>query len=149
MHHWVLAMTFISLCATVSIDKPETTASSSQTGRRVGRQGPKMWDQWSDWSGCSVTCGVGKLSRWRHCIAGGCSQGEKEQQLKTCTFPACLYEDGQPKIWDQWGKWSCCSASCGPGKVSRWRHCVAGGCAPGEKEAQIKQCYLSECDYPQ
>ncbi|XP_076646279.1 A disintegrin and metalloproteinase with thrombospondin motifs adt-1 [Halictus rubicundus] len=53
------------------------------------RFGPKIWDQWGSWSSCSVTCGIGKLSRWRHCIAGGCSIGEKKAQLKTCTLAAC------------------------------------------------------------
>lgn len=50
-----------------------------------------------------------------------------------------------PKVWDRWGKWSPCSVSCGAGKVTRWRHCIAGGCARGEKEAQIKTCILPEC----
>ena len=50
---------------------------------------PKIWDHWGNWSKCSITCGVGKLTRWRHCIGGSCDLGEKEAQLKTCTFAAC------------------------------------------------------------
>lgn len=56
---------------------------------RVNRQGPKIWDQWGNWSRCSVTCGIGKLTRWRHCIGGSCLLGEKKAQLKTCTLAAC------------------------------------------------------------
>ncbi|GJQ83694.1 hypothetical protein Trydic_g14400 [Trypoxylus dichotomus] len=52
-------------------------------------KGPKIWDQWSKWSACSVTCGIGKITRWRHCVSGGCAPGEKEAQIKTCTLPAC------------------------------------------------------------
>lgn len=52
-------------------------------------EGPKVWDQWGKWSSCTVSCGVGKLKRWRYCVTGGCSPGEKEAQFKTCTFPAC------------------------------------------------------------
>ncbi|KAL6258576.1 hypothetical protein P5V15_010530 [Pogonomyrmex californicus] len=50
---------------------------------------PKIWDQWGNWSTCSVTCGIGKIMRWRHCIGGRCSLGEKKAQLKTCTSAAC------------------------------------------------------------
>ncbi|KAK9679295.1 Thrombospondin type 1 domain [Popillia japonica] len=52
-------------------------------------KGPKIWDQWSKWSACSVTCGIGKITRWRHCVSGGCAPGEKEAQIKTCTLPSC------------------------------------------------------------
>ncbi|CAG9854089.1 unnamed protein product [Phyllotreta striolata] len=45
----------------------------------------KVWDHWGKWSTCSVSCGVGKMTRWRHCISSGCAQGEKEAQIKTCT----------------------------------------------------------------
>lgn len=50
---------------------------------------PKVWDHWSKWTSCSVTCGIGKITRWRHCVEGGCASGEKEAQIKTCTLPAC------------------------------------------------------------
>ncbi|KAF2880240.1 hypothetical protein ILUMI_25934 [Ignelater luminosus] len=53
------------------------------------RSGPKIWDHWGKWTACSVTCGLGKMTRWRHCVSGGCATGEKEAQIKTCTLPAC------------------------------------------------------------
>lgn len=52
-------------------------------------RGPKMWDHWGKWSDCTVTCGVGKMIRWRHCVGGSCEKGEKEAQIKSCTLPAC------------------------------------------------------------
>lgn len=57
----------------------------------IGRSNrePKLWDQWGNWSTCSVTCGIGKIIRWRHCIGGNCSLGEKKAQLRTCTSAAC------------------------------------------------------------
>ncbi|XP_025263512.1 thrombospondin-2-like isoform X2 [Camponotus floridanus] len=59
--------------------------------KRAGKNDrePKIWDQWGNWSTCSVTCGIGKIMRWRHCISGSCSLGEKKAQLKTCTSAAC------------------------------------------------------------
>ncbi|XP_012281889.1 uncharacterized protein LOC105700541 [Orussus abietinus] len=70
-------------------EEEEDTYRASKRFGRPNRQGPKVWDQWGKWSSCSVSCGVGKLTRWRHCIGGSCSLGEKEAQLKTCTFAAC------------------------------------------------------------
>ncbi|XP_011873912.1 PREDICTED: zinc metalloproteinase nas-37-like [Vollenhovia emeryi] len=57
--------------------------------REKNSREPKIWDQWGNWSTCSVTCGIGKIMRWRHCIGGRCSLGEKKAQLKTCTSAAC------------------------------------------------------------
>ncbi|KAB0790337.1 hypothetical protein PPYR_15322, partial [Photinus pyralis] len=53
------------------------------------KKGPKVWDHWGKWGACSVSCGIGKITRWRHCVSGGCATGEKEAQIKTCTLPAC------------------------------------------------------------
>ncbi|CAH1105206.1 unnamed protein product [Psylliodes chrysocephalus] len=49
----------------------------------------KVWDHWGKWSACSVSCGIGKMTRWRHCISKSCAPGEKEAQIKTCTAASC------------------------------------------------------------
>lgn len=68
-----------------------TAFFGSKNGKKeyTEKTGPKVWDRWGKWSECSVTCGIGKMTRWRHCVAGGCEKGEKEAQIKTCTLPAC------------------------------------------------------------
>ncbi|KAH3719495.1 coadhesin-like isoform X2 [Dreissena polymorpha] len=82
-----------------------------------------QWSTWTDWSRCSVTCGLGTISRDRTCTApapsnGGqdCS-GEKTQR-HDCADGACA----------EWGHWfdGSCSVSCGEGIRERLRHCSTG-----------------------
>ncbi|KAL1513588.1 hypothetical protein ABEB36_002982 [Hypothenemus hampei] len=54
-----------------------------------GKKHIKQWDHWGKWSDCSVSCGVGKSVRWRHCVSSGCAEGEKEAQIRTCTMKPC------------------------------------------------------------
>ncbi|KAL0125694.1 hypothetical protein PUN28_004636 [Cardiocondyla obscurior] len=70
-------------------DDDKTDNIRPQIKQEKIRREPKIWDHWGNWSTCSVTCGIGKIVRWRHCIGGYCSLGEKKAQMKTCTFAAC------------------------------------------------------------
>ncbi|XP_044755688.1 spondin-1-like [Coccinella septempunctata] len=70
-------------------DEEEITTEDDNSREKRKKKGPKVWDRWSKWSECSVTCGMGKQTRWRHCIAGDCAPGEKEAQIKTCIMPPC------------------------------------------------------------
>lgn len=49
------------------------------------------------------------------------------------------------KVWSRWSKWSACSVTCGPGSVARARVCLAGRCAPGEREEQRRPCSRAPC----
>lgn len=49
----------------------------------------KVWDHWGKWSPCTVTCGEGKMTRWRHCVSEACEPGEKEAEIKTCKRKPC------------------------------------------------------------
>ncbi|KAF6200370.1 hypothetical protein GE061_006673 [Apolygus lucorum] len=45
------------------------------------------WDEWSDWSACSTSCGDGTQHRWRYCLLqAGCS-GYNKQTRKCNSFP--------------------------------------------------------------
>ncbi|KAL3270346.1 hypothetical protein HHI36_009394 [Cryptolaemus montrouzieri] len=67
----------------------DNDSNSREKRKKKGPKVRKVWDRWSKWSECSVSCGIGKQTRWRHCIGGECAPGEKEAQIKTCVMPPC------------------------------------------------------------
>ncbi|CAH0554966.1 unnamed protein product [Brassicogethes aeneus] len=69
-------------------DYEELMETQNSKGVRRKKQ-TKLWDHWGKWSSCSSSCGVGKMSRWRHCISEGCALGEKEAQIKSCSEQPC------------------------------------------------------------
>uniref|UniRef100_A0A3Q1H7N3 Adhesion G protein-coupled receptor B2 n=1 Tax=Anabas testudineus TaxID=64144 RepID=A0A3Q1H7N3_ANATE len=82
-----------------------------------------LWEEWSSWSLCSVTCGRGSRTRTRRCVNGdgavACEQ--PETQTKPCNIAVCPVE-GQ---WLEWGPWSRCSVTCNTGTQQRQRRCSA------------------------
>ncbi|XP_035663694.1 coadhesin-like [Branchiostoma floridae] len=83
------------------------------------------WSQWSPWSACNVTCGLGSQSRNRSCDSpppqhGGANCGGSPAEVQSC-------DSGQPCAvhgnWSQWSPWSACNATCGLGSQSRYRSC--------------------------
>uniref|UniRef100_A0A8C7PTR8 Adhesion G protein-coupled receptor B2 n=1 Tax=Oncorhynchus mykiss TaxID=8022 RepID=A0A8C7PTR8_ONCMY len=82
-----------------------------------------LWEEWSSWSLCSVTCGRGSRTRTRNCVSGGEAKlcGGPEKQTKLCNIAVCPVE-GQ---WLDWAPWSRCSATCSTGSQQRQRRCSA------------------------
>lgn len=98
----VNAVEYDSLDDVHYIDEDVETHLGSRKKKNV-----KQWDHWvsqlltvqscmffygffkGKWSDCSVSCGVGKSVRWRHCVSNGCADGEKEAQIRTCTMKPC------------------------------------------------------------
>ncbi|XP_065327213.1 adhesion G protein-coupled receptor B2 isoform X15 [Pelmatolapia mariae] len=80
-----------------------------------------LWEEWSSWSLCSVTCGRGSRTRTRKCMdgSGAVACGRPEVQTKLCNIAVCPVE-GQ---WSDWGPWSKCSVTCDAGTEQRQRRC--------------------------
>ncbi|XP_060720615.1 cartilage intermediate layer protein 1 [Tachysurus vachellii] len=84
------------------------------------------WTNWSEWGPCSTTAcnDVGIQVRRRKCmstqplskLATPTCPGPHTER-RECSTPAC-----QAK-WNEWGKWSTCSVTCGKGRRTRRRTC--------------------------
>ncbi|KJH40830.1 thrombospondin type 1 domain protein [Dictyocaulus viviparus] len=111
----------------------------------VGAVGNSQWTTWTDWNHCSVSCGRGSQARYRKCInvqhslAFDCPGELKDSQnddirhtfyrdtnieVRACDAGPCTGIG----VWAAWSEWSTCSASCGPGTVTRQRGCHKEPC---------------------
>nr|XP_055076552.1 adhesion G protein-coupled receptor B2 isoform X4 [Misgurnus anguillicaudatus] len=106
-----------------------------------------LWEEWSSWSLCSVTCGRGSRTRSRICVVpllGSKGCGEPEVQTKLCNIAVCPVE-GQ---WLDWAAWSQCSVSCGSGTQQRQRRCsvsVHGWAECKGPHAETRECTNPSC----
>ncbi|XP_061570036.1 SCO-spondin [Cololabis saira] len=109
-----------------------------------------VYEAWSSWSPCSVSCGRGQTTRTRSCrdAVGGPPCAETTQ-TQGCDLPSCP----AGCLLGQWSAWSECSATCGGGVSLRnktvLREPEPGGAAcPGPLEQHTicsTQSCLPEC----
>ncbi|KAL7080540.1 hypothetical protein ACQ4LE_000017 [Meloidogyne hapla] len=104
------------------------------------------WEQWGQWSSCSLTCRIsennnGVQERNRKCRSP--TQTEctgKSHEVRSCNPPPPICEP-QPS-YSEWSDWSnCSSAECGQnGTRRRTRECQSGHCIePLNEEENCKQ----------
>ncbi|XP_072448649.1 spondin-1-like [Chiloscyllium punctatum] len=107
---------------------------------------PCMLTPWSDWSDCSVTCGIGMRSRWRMLKSpaevGECN--EELEQVEKCMLPECPTDC----MVSEWSEWSECNKSCGKGHMIRTRMIklepqFGGALCP--ETIQRKKCKVRRC----
>lgn len=83
-----------------------------------------VMSEWSEWGRCSVKCGGGLMKRSRVVTSppqhGGnpCQGGLKE--VDKCNYQSC--EHTVDCMWGEWAEWDTCTADCGGGQRTRYRH---------------------------
>lgn len=122
-----------------------TGAGNNTNSSRIATPAPCVVGQWSSWSQCSKTCGVGSMTRVRRHFAGGAG-GQRpckvpEKQIQPCNKKGCP-ADCKMTEWTRWGH---CSKTCGYGRQARARSIITpatfGGKACGDRK-QSRPCTL-------
>ncbi|XP_060137056.1 SCO-spondin-like [Zootoca vivipara] len=110
-----------------------------------------QWSEWTPWSECSASCGLGLRNRYHFCtdpppsgMGLPCLGPERED--KPCQAQPCARNGG----WGGWSPWTDCTASCGGGMRSRARACDSpapqgGGDYCEGVPTQVEGCSLNPC----
>lgn len=82
------------------------------------------WNEWMDWTTCSVSCGAGYHVRSRICdnpepAGNGTNCTGSDVDTKHCYLSHCPV-DGE---WSDWEAWRGCTTTCGYGVTYRTRKC--------------------------
>lgn len=109
----------IKKCDPVSCPKDIDRVVSSET-------------EWSNWSECSVRCGIGTRSRLRKCSKAKmdfpCDGNELIMERSVCSSDCSNQVINKTYQWSVWSDWSSCSVSCGQGYSIRKRMCPGDSC---------------------
>ncbi|XP_077203187.1 thrombospondin-2 [Paroedura picta] len=109
------------------------------------------WSHWSPWSSCSVSCGIGNITRIRLCNSpipqmGGKTCKGSGRETNTCEGVPCPI-NGR---WGPWSPWSACTVTCEGGIRERSRLCNSpkpqhGGKACVGDVIQYDMCNKQDC----
>ncbi|XP_054770254.2 uncharacterized protein LOC129278063 isoform X2 [Lytechinus pictus] len=112
--------------------------------------------QWTTWSSCSASCGIGSQIRRRTCTNPPPSNGGRFCIGQSFVARACNPQPCPPPVdgnFTRWSAWSSCSESCGNGTQTRNRTCTDpppsnGGadCTGPSTETQV--CNTQACPAP-
>ncbi|XP_072404715.1 adhesion G protein-coupled receptor B2 isoform X7 [Chiloscyllium punctatum] len=124
--------------------------SADDSGTFMAQIGDPAAEEWSQWSVCSLTCGMGSQVRTRSCVASpyGTLCSGPLRETRVCNNSATCPGDGK---WGPWNHWSLCSKTCDSGWQRRLRMCkgtsVKGYPCEGSGE-EVRTCNHKRCPAP-
>ncbi|XP_076098251.1 SCO-spondin-like [Mytilus galloprovincialis] len=106
-----------------------------------------VWQPWSLWDSCNITCGGGGQNRYRTCIQpqfGGAPCNGSEIDYRDCNTHHCPVNG----TWYAWSNWTDCTTTCGGGLQTRNRTCEQpqyGGFYCEGPDQETRNCSTHNC----
>ncbi|CAF1679281.1 unnamed protein product [Rotaria magnacalcarata] len=108
-----------------------------------------FWSNWTSWSTCSVSCGVGFQFQTRTCLGAGFGCVGEAINTTICNTSVVCPVDG---TWTSWSTWSSCPTTCGTATVYRTRNCTGasngGVCLGSALDTQLCDTNISCTNFP-
>ncbi|XP_041481881.1 uncharacterized protein LOC121429044 isoform X7 [Lytechinus variegatus] len=112
--------------------------------------------QWTSWTSCSVSCGIGTQTRNRTCTNPPPSNGGQFCEGPLFQNEVCMQAPCPPPVdgnYTEWSSWSSCSESCGNGTQTRNRTCTNpapsnGGADCTGPSTETRVCNTQACPEP-
>ncbi|KRX66625.1 Spondin-1 [Trichinella sp. T9] len=107
-------------------------------------------ETWSEWTACSVTCGIGIRKRHKSITLKENEQNTiREEEVQECFHSFCALLN-ETCILSEWSSWTACSAPCGAGQRTRKRKLIAPVLSKSDSSCGIttetEQCNTISCE---
>ncbi|CAK8691743.1 unnamed protein product [Clavelina lepadiformis] len=116
---------------------------------------PPSYTNWSPWSSCDVSCGLGHQLRHKECRNSTdslprylCEEGLRHsdvnstssKEMRQCFGKACSDVRNTSYGWTEWSSWSLCEGGCGKGIQRKSRRCISHRSVPNNTDVESNRC---------